>query len=113
MPTIMRNGEAVPLDADDPALAAAGVDPGWRTARIKAEAARRIAARYPLWRQQNMTARGVELQDVWRRDGQWTVEEAAEAAALQAAWTWIKAVRAHSGALEADPDAAIDDGWPP
>lgn len=68
--------------------------------RVKFEARRRILARYPDWQQVNMTARGVELQDAWRQNGTWTAAEEAEAATMQSAWAWIKAVRAASDAIE-------------
>lgn len=68
---------------------------------MKAAARGVIIARFPEWRQANMVARGVELQDLWRRNGQWTPDEQAEAGQLQASWDWIKAVRARSDELEA------------
>ena len=95
-----------------PAAPSAGERAERRVAAIKADARRRILDRYPDWRQANMTARGVELQDLWRRHGEWTDAEAAEAAALQAAWDWIKTVRRHSDALEADAGADLAAGWP-
>lgn len=85
-------------------------------ADIKAEASRRILARYPEWKQINMIARGVELQNQWRSAGKWTEEEAAEAAKLSAAWNWVKRVRAASDALESSgvtpSDYTRDDRWP-
>jgi hypothetical protein len=84
-----------------------------RKAAIKAEARRRILAIFPDWKQTNMVARGVELQDAWRRNSEWSVGEAAEAAALQTAWNWIKSVRAASDALEISPPADFtnDEHW--
>jgi len=83
---------------------------------IKGEAYRRIVARYPEWRQANMTARGVELQDIWRRNGAWSAAEQSEADILTAAWAWIKAVRTASDAIEAisppPADFADDSRWP-
>lgn len=85
-------------------------------ALVKSEARRRILAAFPDWKQANMTARGVELQDIWRRKGNWTVQEQAEADALQAAWDWIKSVRAASDAIEAlqpiPGDYAENKRWP-
>ena len=52
-----------------------------------------------------MLAASVILQDTWRRNGVWTEEEQAQADALNAAWDWIKSVRAHSNALEAEVGA--------
>jgi hypothetical protein len=84
--------------------------------RVKAEARRRILARFPEWKQANMTARGVELVNIRLAVGSWTENQAQEAAALSAAWDWIKGVRAASDALEAlDPipaDFADDGNWP-
>ncbi len=83
---------------------------------VKMEARRRILARFPEWKQANMTARGVELQDVWRRVGSWTTAEQAEFNALAATWNWIKAVRAASDEIESmqplPPDYADDARWP-
>lgn len=69
-------------------------------AAVKLEARNRILARYPEWKQANMTARGVELVNL-RAGRAWTVEEQAEADALQAAWDWVKAVRSASDVIEA------------
>jgi hypothetical protein len=63
-----------------------------------------------------MTARGVDLLSRRLVAGAWTEAEAAEASALQAAWDWIRAVRAASDALEAlgpIPAGFADDiHWP-
>lgn len=83
---------------------------------IREEARRRILERYPDWKQTNMVARGVELQDIWRRVGTWTPEEQAEADALKSAWDWISEVRASSNQIEVmDPmpeDINNDSLWP-
>lgn len=103
-------------DEESGALArAAAADAAWQAARpdrIRDEAARRILARYPIWRQMNMTARGVDL--MRKGEAAWQPAEAAEAAALQGAWDWIKAVRAASNAIEAAPlgDLTLDARWP-
>jgi hypothetical protein len=85
-------------------------------ADVKGEASWRIAQRFPSWKQANMTARGVELTFKLAQGNALAPEETAEIAALQAAWDWIKAVRAASDALEAlDPipaDFADDARWP-
>jgi len=85
-------------------------------ALVKLEARRRILARYPDWKQVNMTARGVELQDAWRQNGAWSAAEAAEASALQSAWAWIKAVRTASDVIESltpiPSDYNDDSRWP-
>jgi hypothetical protein len=112
-----RVWQAEPYGPEDlAALHAAAV------AAVKAEARARILARFPEWKQANMTARGVELSHALHTRT-WTAEEQGEVAVLQSDWDWIKAVRAHSDALEAalDPadaaaleafDAAAADGWP-
>lgn len=83
---------------------------------VKNEARRRILTRYPEWKQTNMVARGLELQDIWRQSGAWTAEEQAEANALAVAWGWIKAVRAASDLLELlspiPSDFNNDTRWP-
>ncbi len=82
---------------------------------VKNEARRRILARYPDWKQANMTARGVELVHLKTRRP-WTAEEQAEADALQAAWDWVKAVRSASDVIEEmNPiplDLADNKYWP-
>lgn len=84
--------------------------------QVKLECRNRILARFPDWKQTNMLARAVELQNIWRLVGKWADSEAAEAAALDAAWAWIKATRAASDEIERlDPILAdYTDGkrWP-
>lgn len=79
---------------------------------VRAEARRRILARYPDWKQVNMTARGVEL--LRKGEANLTPAEATESAAMQAAWDWVKAVRAACDALEVSlPSSFADDlNWP-
>lgn len=83
---------------------------------IKLEARRRILERFPDWKQTNMTARSVELQDIWRLVGKWTEQEQAEADGMKAAWAWIKAIREASNAIEAleavPVDFDSDERWP-
>jgi hypothetical protein len=85
-----------------------------RKSAIKVEARARILAVYPDWKQTNMTARGVELVRIKAEGGSWSTGEAAEAAALDVAWTWIKSVRAASDALEITNPAnfGADEHWP-
>jgi hypothetical protein len=92
-----------------------------RVSEIKDAASNIILERFPSYKQANMTARSVELQDIWRLSGVWTAEEQVEADAIKAAWAWVKAVRAHSNALEAEvmalstADAVANwpmSGWP-
>ena len=72
---------------------------------IKARAGSLIEERYPDYKQRNMLAASVVLQDTWRKNGVWTVEEQSQASTLTAAWDWIKSVRNHSNALEAEVGA--------
>jgi len=80
-------------------------------AQIKAEAQRRIYARYPDWLQANMIARQGELlravigqmidevgNPLPARD--LTASELQELVVINAAWSWIKAVRMASNGLE-------------
>lgn len=95
------------IDAAAPAAQQAA-----KISAIKVGARARILARLPEWKQANMTARAVELVSLGQASGpEWE--------AMQAAWNWIKAVRAHSDALEAavqqsnDPASVdIETGWP-
>ncbi len=95
-----------PLTPEEIARAEAEIDAqdeaaqlGLCIARIKAEARRRILARYAWAKQSNMNMRANELQDV-RYSRAWTAEEEAEAAELRAAAGWIRTVRARSDELE-------------
>ena len=83
-------------------------------ADIKAEAERRILALLPEWKQRNLTARGVELVLTLVKNKGWTADEAAEAAAIEAQWNKVKAVRARSDELEATlpADFAGNGHWP-
>lgn len=65
---------------------------------VKLEAQRRIYELYPQWKQANMTARAVEL--LQKGQANWSAEEQAEAAALNASWAWLKQVRQKSNELE-------------
>jgi hypothetical protein len=86
--------------------------------RIKLIARNKILAVLPEWKQVNMTARSVELTRAGLA-GNLTAGEQAEEAAIQAAWDWVKSVRAHSDTMEAAYEAAEDKqgfdymaGWP-
>lgn len=85
-------------------------------AAVKAEARRRILGRFPEWKQANMTATGVDLTRNLVLNGKWTQDEAATASAIEAAWGWIKAVRAASDAIEQMAliplDFETDTYWP-
>ena len=81
---------------------------------IKAEASRRILAKYPDWKQRNLTARGVELLNIKILNGKWSDDEAKEASVLQSIWDLIKQVRANSNKLEVMqpiPTDFTDDKW--
>lgn len=75
-------------------------DDSRRIASIKAEANRRILARYPAWKQSNLTAAALEAIGA----GQQPPQEALDA------WAWVKEVRAHSDALESG--AGMTANWP-
>lgn len=75
---------------------------------VKLHARERILARYPDWRQANMTARSVELTETLATGGVLTADEQAEVAAMKAAWAWIKSVRVKSGEHEAAINALVD-----
>lgn len=93
-----------------------------RTQKIKetkAEAQRRIFARYPQTKQANMQARSDELDRI--ESGRWrdtsglqqlarllTASEIYELASFNVAWTWVKSVRAASDQIEADIQASTD-----
>lgn len=83
---------------------------------IKAIAGRKILAIAPEWKQRNMIARSLELERIERTTGTLTAQEQAQLDAMQTVWTRIKALRAHSDALEAavtaDINTDIRAGWP-
>ena len=100
---------------DDPANTPDPADPVVITAEmIKGEAGRRILAKYPEWKQANMTARMVELNKIRAEAGSWTTAEQTEVDAIQAAWDWVKSARAASDALELTLPADYNDNshWP-
>ena len=70
-----------------------------RIAAIKQAARAHILARYPDWKQANMTARMLELVNK-KLTTPLTAPEAYEEAALIAAWDWVKAVRGASNVAE-------------
>lgn len=87
---------------------------------IKATCKYEIYRVYPDWMQSNATARGVELTYV-KAERPLTPEEDAEVATFQTMWDDIKAMRAHSDALEAEMLLLTFEelttwqqhGWPP
>lgn len=85
----------------------------------KAEAQRRIFAKYPQWKQSNMSARFEELRAIeagkYRDDTgalqparALTTAEVNELASFSAAWAWIKSARSASTQIEADIQANTD-----
>lgn len=74
--------------------------------RIKDAAGFLINTRFPAYKQANMLARSVELVQLMAKGIKLTIEQQAEADALQAARDAIKAVRIHSDKLEAEVKAA-------
>ena len=98
------------------ALAASKEEVG-RPRRVKAEARKRILAIYPEWKQQNLTARAVELVELKHDNTTWTSAEQTEADAIKVIWEWVKSVRTASDDLEAQnpvpADFFEDTYWPP
>ena len=89
------------------ALPSDGIDQAQQDAirKINAKAGDIITARLPIWKQNNMTARAVELQ---ANQATWTTEDADEFAALQAEWDWVKSIRMASNVAVAAAQAAED-----
>lgn len=65
---------------------------------VKDYAGKLILARYPDWKQRNMTMRVLTLQSV----SPLTDDEQAELASISVAWDWIESVRTASDSLEQD-----------
>ena len=105
---IISRGGAVPTEAQIEAAYAAAVEAD-RVVAIKAKAGEIILARYPAWKQANMTARFVELLNVELAGNLNAVEQATKQTLVDA-WAWVKAVRAESDRLEAD--ASATENWP-
>jgi hypothetical protein len=81
-----------------------------RIAAVKWEAGRRILSVIPDWKQRNLLARSIELTRVANK----SPTELAEQTAIDALWSYAKAVRAASDTFEADPalDPFDDANWP-
>jgi hypothetical protein len=69
-----------------------------KISRVKNYAGELILARYPDWKQRNMTMRVLTLQNI----SPLTDDEQAELASISVAWDWIEAVRTASDQVEAD-----------
>lgn len=65
---------------------------------VKDYAGKLILAKYPDWKQRNMTMRVLTLQSI----SPLTDDERAELVSISAAWDWIEAVRTASDSLEQD-----------
>lgn len=103
---LVAAGAEIAAFARWPDLAAARAE---LVAAVKAEANRRILARFPEWKQRNATAHMVELiakQTLF--EGQLTPAEDDEFDAIEAAWGAVKAIRAASDAKEAEIAALAD-----
>ena len=108
-----RRPEPRPTDAEIAAAALPAAQAAKRLA-IKQAARQIILARYPEWRQANLTARAVELVSLNETSGpEWQQ--------MQSIWAWIKDVRARSDLLEADVagcttveavEGIVIGGWP-
>lgn len=68
--------------------------------QIKVQCRADILAKFPEWKQANMTARALELLEMQTAGSKWSPAEQAEADAIRAAWQWIKERRAQSDADE-------------
>jgi len=79
--------------------------------QIKAEAHRRILTIVPMWKQNNLTAVALDI----KTNDNPTAEETATLAAIQSIWDRVKAIRAYSDTLEANPppiDQLASQSWP-
>lgn len=101
--TTLVNGEVVASwVADSVADRAAGLA-AWRdqlVSAVKAEAARRIEARVPPWKQRNLIAFAVDMADKRIGGGQMTPVERQQYDAAKTVWAWVRSVRTASDAIE-------------
>lgn len=81
-------------------------------AAIKAAAGVVITARLPEWRQRNLLARQLELQDKLLAAGSLTTAEQSEADAMRTEWEWCKAVRTTSDQAESNNTPVDQVVWP-
>lgn len=105
---IVSRGAPVPADAQLQEWLAQANETE-RVTAIKTRAGEIILARFPTWKQSNMTARFVELLNI-ELASSLSDAERAEKQVLLGAWAWVKAVRDESDRLEADPAAVAN--WP-
>lgn len=123
--TKVVNGKRIYLTAEEEAARNAeeaawlAAIPGEKIIATRAEAQRRIFARYPQWKQANMQAQHAKLAAVasgayYTPDGSLqparplTAEETASIVSFSAALAWIESVRSVSDAIEADIRASAD-----
>ena len=71
------------------------------TVEVNTLAGEKILALYPQYKQANMTARYVELMKL-------NELTSTEALAIEAAWDWIKAIRAQSNVANSTIDSSVD-----
>lgn len=101
-------------ELDEEAAAKVAAERLAKLAAIKQEAARRIFAVCPEWKQRNLTAQAAQLAK--KGESNWTQAEAEAWTDGEALWAQIAAIRAASDTLEAmDPlpdDITADNLWP-
>lgn len=87
-----------------------------KISEVKQIANEKILARLPIYKQNNLAARGLELLEKLINRETLTEAELAERAQMKAAWDWVKAVRRYSEQLEAilkeNVEVNIVLGWP-
>lgn len=90
---VQQWGAAVPRQQDE-------IDAYYnrKISMVKDYAGKLILARYPDWKQRNMTMRSLTLQNT----NPLTDAEQTELTSISAAWDWIESVRTASGQVEAD-----------
>jgi len=88
-----------------------------RKTEIKAEAQNYIYARYSNEHQNNLLARGLEIQRNFRISGVLTAQESADESSILNAWVWISSVRAEENLtqdliLNSPAPETIAANWP-
>ena len=82
-----------------------------RINQIKQEANERILAIASEVKQRNLLAHSVEMERTYRLAETPTAEQLATADAAEIIWTSIKAIRAHSNAMESSIGEAVELTW--
>lgn len=100
---LLQDGKYVQQWADGTPKPQEEIDSTWSRVldRVKQYASQLILAKYPDWKQRNMTMRVVTL----NATSPLTDDEQAELAAISVAWDEIDAIRAASDAIEAEMQA--------